>query len=310
MQWVHKPGTLGPIASAVSAFTALLLAAGCGTAAAAPLTAGNYVVYRVGNGSTAPSTAATPVFLDEFRADGTLVQSIPMPTAALGAHQPLTASSTGSEGLLNRSANGQCLAVPGYAAAPGTSGVKSATAATAQRLVGLVDAAGAIDTRTALGTSAFSTDAIRAATSNDCSQVWASGNGTSATRGVWHAPVANASIQLNSANFQGLAIAGGQLYGGSGTLNKVGTGLPTSTGQTLTTVAGIATANYRGIAFAKLDAGSVGPDTLYLAANDSSALLKYSLDTATQQWVARGSVALSGIHGLVATPIGDGPPSR
>ena len=51
----------------------LLLAAGCGTASAAALTAGNYVVYRVGDGSTAPSTAATPVFLDEFRADGTLV---------------------------------------------------------------------------------------------------------------------------------------------------------------------------------------------------------------------------------------------
>ena len=307
MQWVHKPGTFGPIASAVSTFTALLLAAGCGAAAAAPLTAGNYVVYRVGNGSVAPSDAATPVFLDEFRADGTLVQSIPMPTAASGAHQPLTASKTGSEGLLNRSANGQCLAVPGYAAAPGTSGVKSATAAAAQRLVGLVDAAGAIDTRTALGTSAFSTDAIRAATSNDCSQVWASGNGTSATRGVWHAPAGSAATQLNNANFQGLAIAGGQLYGGSGSLNKVGTGLPTSTGQTLAAVASIASDNYRGIAFAQLDAASSGPDTLYLAANGTAkALLKYALNTSTQQWEARGSVALPDIHGLVATPIGDG----
>jgi hypothetical protein len=306
MQWVHTPGTLGPIGSAISTFTALLLAAGCSTATAAPLTAGNYVVYRVGNGSTAPSSAATPVFLDEFRADGTLVQSIPMPTAAAAGHQPLTASETGSEGLLHRSANGQCLAVPGYAATPGTAGIKAAAASVTPRVVGLVDAAGSVDSRTTLGASAFGTDAIRAATSNDCSQVWASGNGSASTRGVWHAPVAAASTQLNNANFQGLTIAGGQLYGGSGTLNKVGSGLPGSSGQTLGAVPGIASYNYRGIAFAKLDANIAGPDTLYLAANNNNALLKYSLDPVTLQWVARGSVSLSGIHGLVATPIGDG----
>lgn len=78
----------------------------CGAAWSAPFTPGNLVAYRVGTG-----TGALPVYLDEYRVDGTLVQSLPLS----GGATPLTASSKGSEGLLNRSDNGLCLVVPGYA---------------------------------------------------------------------------------------------------------------------------------------------------------------------------------------------------
>ena len=59
----------------------------CGAAWSAPFTPGNLVAYRVGTG-----TGALPVFLDEYRVDGTLVQSLPLS----GGATPLTASSKGS----------------------------------------------------------------------------------------------------------------------------------------------------------------------------------------------------------------------
>jgi len=48
---------------------------------AAGFTEGNVVVYRVGDGAAALTNAATPAFLDEYDAAGTLVQSIALPTA-------------------------------------------------------------------------------------------------------------------------------------------------------------------------------------------------------------------------------------
>ena len=49
----------------------------CGAAWSAPFTPGNLVAYRVGTG-----TGALPVFLDEYRVDGTLVQSLPLSLAS------------------------------------------------------------------------------------------------------------------------------------------------------------------------------------------------------------------------------------
>ena len=59
----------------------------------APFTAGNIVVYRVGDGGAATTSAAAPVFLDEYTPatpTWTLVQSVPMPVADSGANQMLT----------------------------------------------------------------------------------------------------------------------------------------------------------------------------------------------------------------------------
>ncbi len=48
----------------------------------APFTAGSIVAYRVGNSSTAPSSSANAVVLDEYLPNGTLLQSIAMPTTS------------------------------------------------------------------------------------------------------------------------------------------------------------------------------------------------------------------------------------
>ena len=122
----------------------------CGAAWSAPFTPGNLVAYRVGTG-----TGALPVYLDEYRVDGTLVQSLPLS----GGATPLTASSTGSEGLLNRSANGLCLTVPGYAVAPGGADPKTAAA----RGVAFVDADGGVGNGTRLGGTALVGDAATVA---------------------------------------------------------------------------------------------------------------------------------------------------
>src|SRR2546421_504708 len=98
---------------------ALLVPAAVG--AAAPLTAGDVVVYRVGPGSEALTSSATSAFLDEFSPAGSFATTIPFPTTPSGSNKSLVASgSAGSEGLLTLSANGEFLLATGYASAVGT----------------------------------------------------------------------------------------------------------------------------------------------------------------------------------------------
>lgn len=83
-------------------------------------TPGNIVVVRIGDGTAAPTSAATAVFLDEYTIGGVFVQTIALPTADNGSNQTFTLSGTAtSEGSLNLSGNGQYLTLAGYDAAPG-----------------------------------------------------------------------------------------------------------------------------------------------------------------------------------------------
>src|SRR3954466_7205923 len=79
--------------------------------------AGDLVIYRVGDGGSGLQNTGAKVFLDEYQTDGTLVQSIALPSAASGTQKQLIASGTAqSEGLLTRSADGRFLLLTGYAA--------------------------------------------------------------------------------------------------------------------------------------------------------------------------------------------------
>src|SRR4051812_39801489 len=71
---------------------------------AAPITSGDLLLYRVGDGAAALGTAATAVFLDEYTTSGTLVQSIAMPTSSFSA----TGNST-TEGIISPSQDGTTL---------------------------------------------------------------------------------------------------------------------------------------------------------------------------------------------------------
>src|SRR5262245_14351096 len=98
---------------------------GCGPlAVAGPFTPGNLTIYRVGDGSSTLNGNATAVFVDEYTTAGALVQSIALPTVDSGSNQMLTASGNAtSEGFLTRSVDGRYLVLPGYDAAPGTTGI-------------------------------------------------------------------------------------------------------------------------------------------------------------------------------------------
>jgi hypothetical protein len=273
---------------------------------AAGFTPGDVVVYRVGDGSTALSGTAAPVFLDEYTAAGALVRSVPMPTTASGPDNPLVASgSASSEGLLTLSADGRYLLAPGYDAAVGTTKVASSDSVTVPRTVARVDAAGDVDTSTAL--TDFSTgNNARSATSSDGTDIWVGG----AAGGARHTTLGSStSTELDSGTFKNVrqvSVVDGQLYTSADpskaglTIGTVGSGLPTSTGQPVTNLPfGTPPGDPYGYSLLTLGNGSPAtPDTLYEADLTAGAVVKYGLVDGT--WVAEGSVPVTSPGGLTA----------
>src|SRR6185369_14809263 len=124
---------------------------------------------------------------------GTKVQSIALPTAAVGAQKALVASGTATtDGLLTRSADGACLAVPGYGRDLGTGSGNLATTGTVAgggaipRIVARVTPAGTVDTSTALTDASLQSN-FRGAASADCSGFWVSGTAATTGGGVRYA---------------------------------------------------------------------------------------------------------------------------
>jgi predicted extracellular nuclease len=273
---------------------------------------GDLVVVRVGAGTAALSSAATAVFLDEYTPAGVLVRSVPLPTATAGGNHRLTMSgSATSEGGLSLSADGHFLSLAGYDADPGTASIASTTTPATPRVVARVDGGGTVDTTTSVSDT-FSGNNVRGAVTDDGTRFWVVG----ANGGVRLAALGSAgtSTQLNTAaptNLRTASIAAGQLYvsTGSGTTGvyAVGTGLPTSGGQTPALVTAVPSP-YAVVALDR-DPTVPGIDSLYVADDSGSpngGVLKYSFDGTT--WTARGSIrpAGSGARGLTGsvTPSG------
>ena len=100
-------------------------------ATAAPFTAGNIAIYRVGSGTGSLINTGNEVFIDEYTPAGVLQQSIPMPTSVVGANKRLIAGGTAtSEGMLTRSTDGRFLIATGYDAAPPVTSLTSTASAT------------------------------------------------------------------------------------------------------------------------------------------------------------------------------------
>ncbi|MGI4730628.1 MAG: beta strand repeat-containing protein, partial [Janthinobacterium lividum] len=267
---------------------------------------GDVVVYRVGTGSAALTSAATAVFLDEYSPTGTLVQSIALPTAIVGSNQALTASGTaGSEGLVNLSADGHYLVLTGYDAAAGLAGV-AATATTGAgatpRTIGRVDATGAIDTTTT--TTAFSGNNIRSATSADGSSFYADGAATGVVLQPFGGSGTGTLVSSTVVNDRSIEEFGGNLYfsTGAGTargIYEVGTGLPTATGtvSTIQIPTGGTSSPYQ-FYLADLSSSVAGYDTAYVI-DSTAGLQKYTLSGTT--WTLNNSVALTGGTGLTGS---------
>jgi DNA/RNA endonuclease G (NUC1) len=264
-------------------------------------TLGNIVVYRVGDGAAGLGSAATAVFLDEYTSAGTLVQSIAMPTAVSGANKRLTASgSSTTEGFLTRSADGQYLIVPGYDAAPGTASIATSAAATTNRVIGRVDSNGSVDTTT--GTTAITGGNPRGVASSDGTRFWIVGS-LVGVQTVSFGNSAPTTVSTTQTNLRQVHVFGGQLYtttaaGTAFRVGAVGSGLPTTSGQTTTPLPGLPTSGggSNGIFFADLSAAVAGLDTLYIADDSVSQLQKYSL--AGGVWTSNGNITVTSARGL------------
>lgn len=275
-----------------------------------PFTTGNVVMYRVGD-STAPLTnVATTVFLDEYTTAGTFVQSIRMPVEAAGANHILTASGTSSaEGMLTRSTDGHYIVLTGYDKAPGGTNPSQDPPTTTNRVIGRVAVTAAVDTTTALTDP---TTSFRSTASTNGTDLWmtASGNGSRyTTLGM----TTSTQLATTPTNLRATAIFGGQLYVSSATgtfqgISTVGTGLPTTAGQTITLLNGFPTA--------------AGPSPMQFAFFDANTL--YVADDRTlpnggvQKWTQSGGLwtltatfnngLTAGVRGLTLTTNGSNQP--
>lgn len=279
----------------VGAF-ALVLAAGA--AMGAPISPGNVVIYRVGTGSGNLVNTGNAVFIDEYTPAGLFVQSIAMPTATSGANRQLIASGTAtSEGLLTVSPDGQYIAVTGYGRNLGGSGSLSGTAAgTVNRTVGIVTTStGAVNTSTALADFADANNP-RSAYTTDGTSIWLAG-GAGGARYTTVGSSSSTQLASSPTNLRQITVADGQLYTTSGSgsfrLATVGTGLPTTSGQTIANLPGAVSAltSPYAVFFADLSPSVPGVDTVYVADDGASALSKYSLVSGS--WVLNGTVGVA-----------------
>jgi hypothetical protein len=262
------------------------------------------VVYRVGNGSGSLVNTGNPVFIDEYTAAGAPVRSTLMPVADSGSTHALVASGTAtSEGLISLSTDEHYVLLSGYdSSLPASSSLAGSSVA---RVVGRLDALGNVDTSTALTDWAPGNNP-RSVASTDGMNLWVAG----AAGGVRFTTLgATTSTQLSTtvSNIRQTNIFASQLYvsdssGSSVRLGTVGSGLPTTSGQTITNLTGIPTngSPYE-FFFADLD-GNPGLDTVYVA-DDGSGLQKYALVGTT--WTAEGVVGSAtdtyrGVTGIVS----------
>ncbi|MDB4946281.1 MAG: uncharacterized protein JWP97_5815 [Labilithrix sp.] len=241
--------------------------------------AGTVTVVRVGTaGGGALTSASTAVFLENHTlSSGAITKTTALPIAPAGAQNAFTLRGTGTtEGGLARSVDGNFLVLAGYGAAPGVATINTSTSALVPRVVARVAKDSTIDTSTVL-TGAFDTGAPRSVASTDGTTFWVAGEGgmLGVTGGVWTAAFGGTTATQifggPPTNLRSAGIFGDQLFASSQSgadlhLFAIGTGLPTTAGQTGTQLPGVAVAGSLPHGFVMLDLdGTPGLDTLYVA---------------------------------------------
>ena len=206
----------------------------------APFTPNNIVVLRIGDGSAVLSNAGTLVFLDEYTPAGTLVQSIQLPVVINGGNRRfVTSGSATSEGALILSPNRQFLTMAGYDTIPGV--VSVASTAGINRVIALVNYQGNINTTTSF-IDGYLTNNVRSAVTVDGTGFWVSGTGSSNSGGVRYITLGGSTstqVSTSVVNTRIVSIFNGQLMISSSSgaflgISKVGSGLPTTAGETVT----------------------------------------------------------------------------
>jgi hypothetical protein len=261
---------------------------------------GDLVVERIGAGGSATlSSASAPIYLDEYNPSG-VNQATPNNTVSLpsssGAALISDSGSSTTAGQLSLATNGQYLAIPGYQAPSGVTAIAGTTPANDPREIDAVDSTGSVVQTLTSSTFYFESN-IRSAATDGNGNFWTAGTVTAAanssTGGInYWSSGGNNNVETGSATYQyntrvvNVFNVNGtnQLYYGTGSatsgIYSVGTGTPTSGGQTGTLLVADPTSGNNPYAF------SISPNgqTIYLA-DDSSlgasggGILKFAQNT-------------------------------
>jgi hypothetical protein len=301
------------------------------------LTPGNLLAVQRGDGTTNLGSSGYLVFLAEYRPDGTLVQRIALPNADAGTtHALLLSGQNGAEGLINKSANGQFLTIVGYDVPVGRQFVTSTFPFQFGRTIARIDANGNVDTSTVINTPNTTSVPYNPSdvVSNDGTQFWLSSNlptGDTTDSGILFTTLGNtgAPVQIGPANVGAASIgifgtgSNAQLVVADG-IQTVGTGLPTTPGQTLGNFPNLqaqynavfpTNQNPEQLVFLNTNDGSSNNPNLLYVADQANGLLKFWKDNSGNWHLGRLDntfgqklVFSGGATGVVATVINPGTP--
>lgn len=263
---------------------------------ALPVTPGNLVVYRVGDGTTALGALATPVFLDEYTQSGSLVQSIALPTTGPGAFTAVGNATT--EGIMSFSQNGLKVLFTGYRKDAGGSNPSSDTPSTTPRVIGVFDpATGFFDTTSYAVINAGGN--IRSATSTDGSSLFYIASSAATFVAYVGSPGPSASaVQIDARNSRQVLLRDNVLHASNGSTataakfqayGALPTGPTTPTALVTLTTSDVS----HGFAMFDLNSSIPGHDTVYIVNAFNNRLLKYSFDGTL--WNANGFISISGL---------------
>ncbi len=249
-----------------TAFTLSVAVSSCVPPAA--FTSCNLVVYRVGDVTTTLTNAAVPVSIQEISSTGSTVQTIS--NLFIGTNLLTQGGTSTSSGFMN--SNNGYLAVPGLNTALGTA---SATAENS-KVTHVLDGSATLLTRVlhpTSGTMPFTSNTYRSVVPVSSTTFYCAGTATS-TGGIWYYDGTNFTQIYNTQNnVRNLEIFNGNLYfsvaaGSARGIYQLGTGLPTTAGQTATLLFSNDQANSSVYNF------SISPDgcTAYLADDGSGSL--------------------------------------
>ena len=270
---------------------------------------GNLVVLRLGDGTSALSNSVAPVYLDEYSPTGKLVQSVTLPSSGTGHKLVLGGNST-SEGEIASSQDGAYVVVAGYDTIAGVTGASSS--ATIHRTVAIIGENAVPDISTSL-TNVLSASSVRTVATDDGTNFWLGGS----NKGTYYAKKGadtGTLIQNAITNSKCMKVIGGNLYlstaqGSNLRIGQIGSGLPTTAGQTFNGFQGLPTSGSpNSYFFADLSPTIPGFDVLYYADNlAGQGIFKFSKINDTT-WVSNGMASFSGsgLTGLagVATDTG------
>ncbi len=266
------------------------------SAIGAPMTPGNILVYRVGDGSAGLTSTATAVFLDEYTPSGSLVQSIALPASGSSALTAVGNATT--EGIMSFSQNGLKVIFTGYRKDAGGTSPSDDSASVTPRVIATFDpATGTVDTTVTVTSGTSRT--IRSATSTDGSSLFYLAAAGSTYVSYVASPGPNSTaVQIDARNSRQVLLRDNILYASNGSTatpakfqsyGVLPTGVTTPTALITLTTSDVS----HGFTMFDLSPSVSGYDTVYFVNAINGRLYKYSYDGSV--WNANGFLSISGL---------------